>query len=101
MKHDKIKDAFTATVGSELTLKGWVRTRRDSKAEGGLSFIALSDGTCFDTIQVVATGELSNYVSEILKLTTGCSLEVKGKLEESQGKGQKVLELSTDIGEEG
>ncbi|RMF45473.1 MAG: asparagine--tRNA ligase, partial [Deltaproteobacteria bacterium] len=48
----KVRDALAGEVGSALTLRGWVRTRRDSKADGGLSFIQLHDGTCFDPIQV-------------------------------------------------
>ena len=51
-------------VGETLTLKGWVRTRRDSKA--GFSFINLHDGSCFDGIQVVADGSLPNYETDIL-----------------------------------
>ncbi len=77
-----------ATIGDEVTVKGWVRTRRDSKA--GMSFIAVSDGTCFDAIQVVAPVELSNYEGEVVRLTTGCAIEATGTLVESQGKGQAV-----------
>jgi asparaginyl-tRNA synthetase len=73
-------------VETEVTVRGWIRTRRDSK--GGFSFLALSDGSCFDNIQVVAPKELPNYESEILKLTAGCSVECTGKLVQSQGKGQ-------------
>jgi len=65
-----------------------VRTRRDSKA--GLSFLQVHDGTCFDAVQVVAPGDLSNYASEVQKLTTGCSVAVEGIVAESQGKGQSV-----------
>ncbi len=86
----KIKDAIEAEVGTELTVKGWVRTRRESKAGGGLSFIALSDGTCFASIQIVAPATLDNYADEIAKITTGCSVVAAGTLVESQGKGQKV-----------
>ncbi len=71
-----------------VTIKGWVRTRRDSKA--GFSFVAVSDGSCFDTIQVVAPNTLANYTPEILQLTTGCSVKCTGKLVRSQGKGQSV-----------
>ncbi len=90
MKHVSVKDALTGqvAVGEEITLKGWVRTRRDSK--GGFSFINLHDGSCFDPIQVVADQELPNYEDEIKRLTTGCSVEVSGKLVESPGKGQPV-----------
>ena len=76
------------TTGTEITVKGWVRTRRDSKA--GLSFIQIHDGSCFDTIQAVVQNDLANYDSEILHLSTGCSITVTGELVESQGKGQSV-----------
>ncbi|MFN4242084.1 MAG: asparagine--tRNA ligase [Tepidisphaerales bacterium] len=73
-------------VDSEVTVRGWVRTRRDSK--GGFSFLAVSDGSCFDTIQVVCPADLPNYASEVLHLTAGCSVECVGRLVPSQGKGQ-------------
>ena len=73
-------------VGSQVTVKGWIRTRRDSKA--GLSFLTVHDGSCFDPIQVVAPNTLANYEDEILRITAGCSVIVQGELVESQGKGQ-------------
>ncbi|HSR50823.1 MAG TPA: asparagine--tRNA ligase [Acidobacteriota bacterium] len=73
-------------TGQEVTVKGWVKTRRDSKA--GFSFVHVQDGTCFDPIQVVADGGLPNYRDEILHLTTHCSIVATGKLVESKGKGQ-------------
>lgn len=88
-----IKQALQADPGASVTIKGWVRTRRDSKA--GLSFINLNDGSCFGDIQIVAPAELPNYESEIIKLTTGSSIEATGSLVESQGKGQAV-ELKAD-----
>src|SRR5215510_12702886 len=75
-------------VGSQVTVRGWVRTRRDSKA--GVSFIHLHDGSCFDPIQVVAPAQLPNYESEIKKLTSGCAVIARGTLVESQGQGQNV-----------
>ncbi len=96
MEWMKIKDAFQSTPGTQLTIKGWVRTKRDSKADGGLSFIAVNDGTCFDPIQVVARHDLNNY-EEIAKLGTGCSVEVDGQLVESQGKGQSVEIQATAV----
>jgi asparaginyl-tRNA synthetase len=75
-------------VGSRVTVRGWVRTRRDSKA--GLSFVHLHDGSCFDPIQVVASAQLPNYESEILKLTSGCAVAASGTLTRSQGQGQAV-----------
>ncbi|MCC5786034.1 MAG: asparagine--tRNA ligase [Phycisphaerales bacterium] len=91
----KVSDAFGAPVGTKVTVKGWVRTRRDSKADGGLSFVAVHDGSCFEPIQVVARADLPNYAAEIAKLNTGCSVEVEGELVESQGKGQSV-EIAAD-----
>jgi asparaginyl-tRNA synthetase len=86
----KVAEALRAGAGTELTVKGWVRTRRDSKADGGLSFLALHDGTCQDHIQVVARANLPNYQSEIIRLSAGCALEVDGTLVASQGVGQPV-----------
>ncbi len=82
-------------VGSTVTVKGWVRTRRDSKAGGGLSFVTVHDGSCFDPIQVVAHPSLPNYESDVRHLTTGCAVVVTGRLVESQGKGQSV-EIQAD-----
>ncbi|QQP97256.1 asparagine--tRNA ligase [Lysobacter enzymogenes] len=73
-------------AGGEVTVRGWVRTRRDSKA--GLSFVNVSDGSCFAPIQVVAPNALANYDSEIKHLSTGCSVIATGTLVASQGQGQ-------------
>ena len=75
-------------LGTLVTVRGWVRTRRDSKA--GLSFVHVHDGSCFDPIQVVAPAKLPNYESEILKLTSGCAVIATGVLTGSQGQGQSV-----------
>lgn len=73
-------------VNEEITINGWIRTRRDSKA--GISFLAVHDGSCFDAIQAIVPNELDNYESEIQKLTTGASVKVTGILVESPGQGQ-------------
>jgi len=73
-------------AGGEVTVRGWVRTRRDSKA--GLSFVNVSDGSCFAPIQVVAPSDLDNYESEIKRLTAGCAVIATGTLVPSQGQGQ-------------
>ena len=88
MSEPSIKIALSGVIaaGTKVSIKGWVRTRRDSKA--GFSFIAVSDGSCQSTIQVVAPNELDNYVDEIQSLTTGCSVICSGTLVESQGRGQ-------------
>ncbi|WP_223788578.1 asparagine--tRNA ligase [Marinicella meishanensis] len=82
-------------LGAPVTIKGWIRTTRDSK--GGFSFLVVHDGSCFDGIQVVAGNELSNYEAEILKLFTGCSVIVEGVLVESGGKGQSVEIKATEV----
>lgn len=84
-----------AAIDSEVKVAAWIRTRRDSKA--GFSFLALNDGSCFNNLQVIAGKELPNYESEILKLTTSCSVEVEGKLVQSQGKGQAYELVANNI----
>jgi asparaginyl-tRNA synthetase len=90
-----VADILAKRVALEqvVTVKGWVRTRRDSKA--GFSFVAVSDGSCFDTIQVVAPNALANYASEVQQISTGCAVVCTGKLVASQGKGQSV-EIQAD-----
>src|SRR5208282_6231955 len=78
--------AGQAPQDAPVTIKGWVRTRRDSKA--GISFVHLSDGSSFHPLQVVAPNTLPNYAEEVLKITTGCAVEATGTVVPSQGKGQ-------------
>src|SRR5256714_7624106 len=78
--------AGQAPTDAPVTVKGWVRTRRDSKA--GVSFVHLSDGSSFNPLQVVAPNTLPNYTDEILKLTAGCALEATGTIVPSPAKGQ-------------
>ena len=80
--------AGKVAVGAQVTLKGWVRTRRDSKA--GFSFINIHDGSCFDGIQVVADKALTNYEADVLRLSAGCSVAITGEVVASQGKEQSV-----------
>jgi asparaginyl-tRNA synthetase len=86
----RVVEALRAPVGSEVVVKGWVRTRRDSKAEGGLSFIHLHDGTCFDPIQVVARADLPNYASEVARLTTHCAIEAQGTIVQNPKGGNEI-----------
>ena len=83
------------TTGGEITVQGWIRSKRDSKA--GISFLAVHDGSCFDPIQAVVPNTLENYESEVLHITTGCAVEVTGELVESQGKGQTVEIQATEV----
>ncbi|MBA6353370.1 MULTISPECIES: asparagine--tRNA ligase [unclassified Colwellia] len=82
-------------VSEAVTVHGWIRTRRDSKA--GISFLAVHDGSCFDAIQAIAPSDLDNYQSEILKLTTGASVKVTGILVESPGQGQSFEIQATKV----
>jgi asparaginyl-tRNA synthetase len=75
-------------LDEQVTVRGWVKTRRDSNA--GISFIHLQDGSTITPLQIVADNTLSNYQTDILSLTTNCSIIAGGKLVASLGKGQGV-----------
>ena len=95
MKRIKIKDLLSSSpVGSDVTVKGWVRTKRGNK---NIAFIALNDGSTINNIQVVV--DLPDFDENLLKdITTGACIAVTGKLVESHGQGQavelKALEIS-------
>jgi len=97
MSTNSIKDLLNQKIAenSTVSIQGWVRTRRDSKA--GLSFIHVHDGSCFAPIQLIAMNTLPNYQDEIIKLTAGCSIKATGKLVASQGKGQTYEIQAEDI----
>lgn len=83
-----VKECLKGSIkeGQPVKIRGWIKTRRDSKA--GFSFIQLSDGSCFDAIQIVAANSLDNYETEVLKLTAGAAISVEGQLVHSLGKEQ-------------
>jgi len=89
MSSNAVAELFAGkvAVGTQVTVKGWVRSRRTSKA--GISFVAVHDGSCFDPIQVVVPDTLSNY-SEVTQLGAGCSVIASGELVASEGQGQAV-----------
>ncbi|PYK66946.1 MAG: asparagine--tRNA ligase, partial [Verrucomicrobia bacterium] len=81
-----IKDALQSTAPIDaIQVRGWVRTRRDSK---DFSFIELNDGSSLRNLQIIARNVLRNY-ADVQRLTTGASIIVSGALVASQGKGQK------------
>ena len=91
-----VADARRAeSVGREVVLHGWVRTRRDSKA--GFSFLEINDGSCFGNVQVIAESGLANYESEIKHLSPGCSITVAGLVKPSPGKGQATEVHATAV----
>ena len=96
MAHQSVKSLLAGefAAGDTVTVKGWIRTKRDSKA--GISFLAVHDGSCFDPIQAVAPNSLSNY-EDITKLTTSCSVEVTGELVQSEGQGQALEIQAQDV----
>jgi asparaginyl-tRNA synthetase len=83
------------SIGLEVVLHGWIRTRRDSKA--GFSFLEINDGSCFGNVQVLAESSLANYESEIKRLSPGCSVTVAGLVKASPGKGQATEVQATSV----
>ena len=69
-----------------VVLAGWVRTRRDSKA--GISFVHVSDGSCFNPVQAVVPNTVPNYADEVAHLTAGCAVEITGTVVASLARGQ-------------
>ncbi|MFM9885956.1 MAG: asparagine--tRNA ligase [Burkholderiales bacterium] len=84
-----------APADAPVTVRGWVRTRRDSKA--GFSFVSVSDGSSFHPVQIVAPNTLANYTSEVLHLTAGCSMEATGTIVPSPAKGQPFEMQATAV----
>ena len=84
-----------APADQPVTVKGWVRTRRDSKA--GISFVNVSDGSCFQPVQVVAPSTLPNYAQEVAHLTAGCAVEATGMIVPSPAKGQPFEMQATAV----
>ncbi len=80
------KARLAESVGAQAKVQGWVRTRRDSKA--GFSFLEVNDGSCLANLQIICDSDLTNYESEIKKLTAGCSVSIAGEIKASGGKGQ-------------
>lgn len=94
IRRTKIKELFLSEKPQEeVLIKGWVRTRRDSK---DFSFVEINDGSCLKNIQVIANNNINNYENEIKKLTTGSSVAVTGALVESQG-NQKYEIIAKDF----
>jgi asparaginyl-tRNA synthetase len=87
MKRIKIKNLLSNPVlGSDVLVKGWVRTKRGNK---NILFIALNDGSTINNIQVVV--EAASFDENLLKeISTGACIAVNGKLIASQGQGQNI-----------
>jgi asparaginyl-tRNA synthetase len=81
-------------AGGSVTLRGWLRTTRHSK---GVSFLEVSDGSCFAGLQAVAEPALANYEDVVRGLGTGCAVEVTGELVDSPGQGQRFELHATEV----
>jgi asparaginyl-tRNA synthetase len=77
----------TGEVGATITVKGWIRSKRESK---GFAFVDVNDGSCMANIQVVIAQTVPDYANQIKRLSTGASVEFQGNLVESPAKGQRV-----------
>jgi len=87
--------AGRAPQDTPVTVKGWVRTRRDSKA--GISFVHVSDGSSFHPVQVVAPNTLANYADDVMHLTAGCAVEATGTIVPSPAKGQPFEMQASEV----
>jgi asparaginyl-tRNA synthetase len=85
--------AGEAPADAPVTVEGWVRTRRDSRA--GISFVHVSDGSSFHPLQIVAPNTLANYDNEVLRLSAGCAAAATGKIVPSPARGQP-FEMQAD-----
>lgn len=89
-----IKHALHSKAAMDIiTVKGWVRTRRDSK---DFSFLEMNDGSCLANIQCIADTGIPGY-EDVTKMTTGSAVGITGKLVESPGKGQQWEIHATEI----
>ncbi|MGC1274967.1 MAG: asparagine--tRNA ligase [Planctomycetaceae bacterium] len=87
--HRRIDDLLkNAKPGESAEVRGWVRTRRDSK--GGFSFVEINDGSCFASLQAVVPAELPGFADCVHDVSTGASVIVRGKVVESPGREQPI-----------
>jgi len=91
---DLLKTDTTGFIGKQINVKGWVRTKRGNK---NVAFIALNDGSIIHNIQVVVDVQEFNNDELLKQVTTGSCISVNGKLVESQGKGQSVEIVASEI----
>ena len=81
-------------VDQQITVAGWVRTKRDT---GSFSFIEINDGSSLANLQILAHDKLANYASEIKQLGTGASVMVEGLVQKSPAKGQEIEVQATQL----
>ncbi|MBN2653215.1 MAG: asparagine--tRNA ligase [Spirochaetales bacterium] len=92
---ERVKDILQSTnIDQPIVVKGWIRTKRDSK---NVVFLAINDGSCMSNIQVVIDKEKGFSTELLAKASTGASVVVKGQLVESLGGQQKVEVLGEEL----
>ena len=95
MNHYSIKEIFTKKpLRQKIEVRGWLKTRRDSK---DFSFLEVNDGSCLANLQIIAPSDLENYTEIVLRLHTGCSLLIQGTVSESPAKGQEIELLAEQV----
>lgn len=86
-ERNRIKELLARdTAGGTVFIQGWLKTARHTK---NVSFLEVSDGSCFSGIQTILDGKIDNYSELTKQLKTGCAVSVSGELVDSPGKGQK------------
>lgn len=96
MPRDRIAAVLkSGTPGAKVDVRGWVRTKRESK--GGFAFLELNDGSCFGNLQIVVDAQLPDYDTSIKDISTGASVAILGEIVESPGKGQRVEVRATSL----
>lgn len=95
MRRTKISALFKekSFIGEKINVKGWIKTKRDSKT---FSFIELNDGSTIKNLQIIANEDLNNY-DNLKKLGIGASLSVNGTMTESKGAKQKFEIVAEEI----
>src|SRR4029078_11312787 len=87
--------AGNAPADTPVVVKGWVRTRRDSKA--GISFVHVSEDSCFHPLQAGVPNTLANYADDVAHLTAGCAVVITGNVVPSPAKGQPFRMQATKV----
>lgn len=89
MQRLKVAAALSSTaVGIEVDVRGWIRTKRESKQ--GFAFIELNDGSSMANLQIVIENTVPGFAEHNKHLTTGSAIRIVGVLKESPAAGQKV-----------
>ncbi|MFC1845000.1 asparagine--tRNA ligase [Thermodesulfobacteriota bacterium] len=95
MNHYSIKEIITKKpLRQKVEVRGWLKTRRDSK---DFSFLEVNDGSCLANLQIIAPSDLENFTEIVLRLHTGCSLIIQGIVNESPAKGQEIELLAERV----